>query len=85
MDGKPVGFMYRGPPGNDLDSGWRFFAGDESDAYVDDRSHFEIYDVNTVANHDPSIVAMLESPTLSAFERDETGGDFRASSFPDSE
>ena len=61
VDGQLVGFMYREMPGDDLDSGWRFFAGDESQAYADDQEHFEIYDVNTIANYDPGIVAMLDN------------------------
>jgi hypothetical protein len=36
VDGKPVGFMYREEGDSDLDSGWRFLAGDESDDYLDD-------------------------------------------------
>lgn len=35
VDGMPVRFMYRERPDNDLDSGWRFFAGGETDEYID--------------------------------------------------
>ena len=31
VDGAQVGFMYREKGDDDLDSGWRFMAGDESD------------------------------------------------------
>ena len=34
VDGAPVGYMYRESPDNDLDSGWRFFAGDEGGDYL---------------------------------------------------
>src|SRR6478752_5173256 len=73
VDGKRVAYMYREPPDSDHDSGWRFFSGEESQAYSDDPEHFALYDVNTVANYDPSIVAWLDEPVGSAFERDESG------------
>ena len=76
VDGAPVGYMYREEPDNALDSGWRFFAGDESDEYCGDTTNFEIYDVNTIANYDPSIVSYLESPLGSAFERPREGDPF---------
>ena len=85
VDGQLVGFMYRETPGDDLDSGWRFLAGDESQSYADDQGHFEIYDVNTIANYDPGIVAMLDNPPMSAFERDKSGNNFRPTPFPASE
>ena len=31
VDGMKVGYLYREPPDNSDDSGWRFFAGDESE------------------------------------------------------
>jgi hypothetical protein len=68
VDGQPVGFMYREPPDDDTDSGWRFFAGDETVEYSDDARNFELYDVNTIANYDPKIVKFLDSPVYSAFE-----------------
>jgi hypothetical protein len=36
VEGQKVGYMYREAPDNDLDSGWRFFSGKESQDYVDD-------------------------------------------------
>ena len=33
-DGQPVRFMYRESPDNDVDSGWRFTSGHESDQYL---------------------------------------------------
>jgi hypothetical protein len=81
VDGQRVAYMYREHPDSDDDSGWRFFAGTESQAYTDDPDHFALYDVNTVANYDPSIVAWLDEPVGSAFERDEVG-QFIEISFP---
>jgi len=85
VDGKPVGFMYREPPYNEFDSGWRFLAGDEPQDYCDDPHHIEIYDVNCIANYDPEITPFLDSPTGSAFGRDPDGGQFVAEAFPELE
>ena len=73
VDGAAVGYCYREQPDTLVDSGWRFFAGDETQEYADDPEHFAYYDINTVANYDPDIAAILESPLGSAFERDEAG------------
>jgi hypothetical protein len=73
VDGATVGYCYREAPDNPPDSGWRFFAGDESQHYVDDPDHWALYDVNTIANYDPSITAILESPVGSVFERNKDG------------
>ena len=69
VEGYPVRFMYREEPENELDSGWRFFSGFEDDAYMADPAFHEIYDVNTIANYDPSIIPFLEAPLGSAFEK----------------
>jgi hypothetical protein len=73
VDGALVGYCYRELADNAVDSGWRFFAGDESQEYVDDPDNLALYDVNTIANYDPSITAILEAPVGSAFERNAHG------------
>jgi hypothetical protein len=70
VDGRPVGFMYRVPTTRPHDSGWCFLAGDESQAYLDDACNAGIYDVNTIANYDPAIVPLLDSPPKTAFARE---------------
>ncbi len=67
--GKPVGFMYRERPEGPQDSGWRFTSGDETQDYMDDAGNHGVYDVNTIANYDPAIVPLLDSPVGSVFER----------------
>lgn len=69
VEGYPVRFMYREAPDNEFDSGWRFLSGFEDDAYMDDPDNLAIYDINTIANYDPSIVPLLESLEGSAFEK----------------
>lgn len=56
-----------------MDSGWRFFAGDESEAYAENPGNFAFHDINTIANYDPGIVVVIESPVGSVFERDGMG------------
>ena len=83
VQGNRVGFMYREAPDNDLDSGWRFFAGSETQEYLDNPEHLAIYDVNTIANYDPEIIPLLDSPHDIAFERDSQTGDFVRVDFPE--
>jgi hypothetical protein len=50
-------------------SGWHFFAGDESQDYADNSDNFSIYEVNTICNYDPAIIPYLDSNPGSAFGR----------------
>jgi hypothetical protein len=74
VEGYKVGFMYREEPNNELDSGWRFLSGLESQEYMDNTSNHAVYDVNTIANYDPDIIPLLDAPIGSAFERDQETG-----------
>jgi len=76
VDGQPVGYMYRERSNAQTDSGWRFFAGDESENYTANPTNFELYDLNTIANYDPDIVARLDTPAPCAFERDAITNEF---------
>lgn len=76
VKGRKVGFAYREEPDNDIDSGWRFLAGDEDDAYMDDAANHGIFDVNTIANYDPDIVSLLDAPVGSHFFREDGVGPF---------
>jgi hypothetical protein len=69
VDGLPVGYMYREAPDRPEDSGWRFFAGNEDQAYIDDPANTSVYAVNTIANYDPDIIGYLETPAPCAFEK----------------
>ncbi|MBQ8303196.1 MAG: DUF2185 domain-containing protein [Clostridia bacterium] len=62
IDGEKVGYMYREKPDTSFpDSGWRFFAGDESDEYVNNPDNIKIYSLNTICNYDESIEPLLSS------------------------
>lgn len=69
VDGCEVGYMYREEPCNPLDSGWRFLAGDEDAEYMADLEKHGVYDVNTIANYDRSIIPLLEAEIGSKFEK----------------
>lgn len=73
-----VGYMYGEAPDPvspfaNVDSGWRFLAGTESQAYLEEPCNLAIYDVNTIANYDPEIIPFLDAPLGSAFARDDAG------------
>lgn len=76
--GRKVAIMYREAPDNNVDSGWRFMSGFESDDYMDDPDNHAAYDVNTIANYDPDIVPFLGAPVGSTFERQNGTGPFLA-------
>ena len=73
VEGRKVGYCYREEPDGGWDSGWRFTAGDESEAYMDDPNNAGIYKLNTICNDDPDIIPLLHTPAPCAFERDENG------------
>ena len=73
VEGFKVGYCYREEPDSDWDSDWRFTAGDESEAYMDDPNNAGIYKLNTICNDDPEIIPLLNTPAPCAFERDESG------------
>ena len=76
VEGKPVRFMYRETPDSETDSGWRFMSGLESDEYANDASNLGIFDVNTIANYDSTVVPYLDAPVGSAFEKPSISGGF---------
>jgi len=69
VNGELVDFMYRVEPDFEHDSGWRFMSGTEDQDYIDNPDNWAIYDVNTIANYDPSIIAYLHEPIGSELER----------------
>jgi len=73
VDGQRVGYMYRGDPVREEDSGWRFFAGDEDADYMADLQRHGVYDVNTIVNYDPDVLPLLDAEKGSRFERGKDG------------
>jgi hypothetical protein len=83
VDGAKVGYMYRVEAVRDIDSGWRFFAGDEprEDTVDLGDEDFGIYEVNTICNYDPAIIPFLDAPSGSAFARVPGSDDFTREEF----
>lgn len=82
VEGKKVGWCYREEPdGQFPDSGWRFFSGEESDEYVNDLHHTDVYALNDICNFDPDVLPLLTSPFGSAFARG-ADGTFHPTEFP---
>ena len=75
VDGMKIGYMYREKPTDSKfpDSGWRFFAGDESEEYTDNSDNFNIFNLNTICNYDSDIIKYLDAPLGSAFIREDDG------------
>ncbi|MEM6995166.1 MAG: DUF2185 domain-containing protein [Myxococcota bacterium] len=74
VDGEKIGYMVREAPADRVDSGWAFFAGDETDEYLSDTDNVGVYQLNTIANFTPDIVPLLDAPVGSAYERNPTSG-----------
>lgn len=77
VQGLPVRFMYREAPVMAGDSGWRFLSGLESDAYMENANNQGAYDVNLIANIDPTVIPLLSAPIDAAFEKTEQDGEFQ--------
>ena len=73
-DGAPVSWLYREEPDNDQDSGWRVFAGDESQSYLDDAANCVLVPLRELINLVPERV--FDEPAPVTFERDDPDGDF---------
>ena len=83
--GKKVGWCYREQPTEGRpDSGWRFFSGEESEDYVNDLAHTDVYDLNTICNYDPDILPLLTAPVGTAYMRG-PDGKFHAEQYTPSE
>ena len=71
VDGAKIAYMYRETPDEESDSGWRFFAGDEEDEYLENPNNIGLYDINTIAHYDQSIIPFLTSDYNTSFYRNE--------------
>lgn len=69
VDGSEVGYMYREESHAEADTGWRFFASDESQEYLDDLNNSGVFAVNTIANYDPAILDYIDERAPCAFEK----------------
>lgn len=76
VDGVLPCMIYREEPFKNFpDSGWRFFAGDESKEYSSDRNNSNIFTLNVIGNYDPTIIPLLNAEIGTIYIRKE-GGEF---------
>ncbi|NEO88341.1 MAG: DUF2185 domain-containing protein [Spirulina sp. SIO3F2] len=73
VDGERVGYMTRLDSHNQADSGWVFYAGDETQEYLDDSRNTSVMALNTIANFDFSILPFLMFPPGTQVERSKNG------------
>ncbi len=72
-EGYRISVMYREKPIRDIDSGWRFFAGDEEPEYLGNGDNFGSLDLNLICNYAPDAVEFLHLPVGSFVVRNEEG------------
>ena len=72
-DGDPAGWLYREAPDHETDSGWRVFAGDETQDYLDDDTNVVLVPLRDLVDRDPALEAALAAEAPAAFERDQDG------------
>jgi hypothetical protein len=78
-DNAPINYLYREEPmeidkeRDYIDTGWRFFSGDESDEYMDDADNTCLISLGAVLSKDDSFIELLESEIGTSFERNENG------------
>lgn len=76
VDGKrKVGYMYHEAGDNRQDSGWRFFCGEEDDAYVNTPENIGVYSIKTILALDPEIQKYLDEPEGFVWEKESTEGE----------
>lgn len=70
VEGRPVGYMVREEPAPNMpDSGWRFFAGDETEDYLNTPENNDVYSLNTLCNYSPDILPLLSAPIGTAYSK----------------
>jgi hypothetical protein len=75
-DGQCVRFLYREAPDREQDSGWRVFAGGETDEYSDDVNNIVLMPLRELVDRDKSLEAIFRRPEGSVFERANCGDEF---------
>lgn len=66
---QPIRFFYRDTPVNDIDSGWCFLSGVETDEEMADPESQVVIALSSVVAMEPEIAQFLSLPVGSVFER----------------
>lgn len=72
-DGYRISVMVREPSLAPEDSGWRFFAGDEDQAYLEDPNNFGSLSLNLIVNYAPDCIEFLDMPIGTFVIRNDNG------------
>jgi len=75
-DGEPVRYLYREMPDHAEDSGWRVFAGDETDEYANTPANAAALPLRDLLARDKELEAILRTPAPCAFERTDAQAPF---------
>ena len=75
-DGWPVRWLYREAADREADSGWRVFAGDETEKYNDDAKNIALMSLQELCERDRRLEDIFQNPVGSAFERANGDEDF---------
>ena len=81
----PVLFAYRETAANDQDSGWRFFHGDEDEAYADDPGNIALCPISSFLEIDPSLRVIINRPHGTAWSRPDPDSPWQAAAGRDDE
>lgn len=73
VEGKKVDYMVREQTDKEGDSGWIFYGGGETGAYMDNPDNTSVLHLNTIANFDPEILGFLTYPAGTEIERNAKG------------
>jgi hypothetical protein len=68
-NGDPVLFAFREPGANQQDSGWRFFHGDEDEAFTADPANMALCPLSSLLGIDSSLRIIINSPAGTAWRR----------------
>ena len=74
--GECVRFLYREDADREQDSGWRVFAGDESDDYANNTDNIELVPLRELFEKDKTLEDLFREPAGSVFEREQCDGAF---------
>ena len=72
-DGYRISVMVREEPMSDHDTGWRFFAGDEDQEYIENGRNFGELDLNLIVNYSQDTIKFLEEPVGTLVMRADNG------------
>jgi hypothetical protein len=75
-DGEPVRFLYREAADRADDSGWRVFAGDESDEYSNAPGNAVVLPLRDLLDRDAGLKEVFRTPARCAFERKDAKAPF---------